>query len=162
MTVGAIVISAACISAFTVGTPTQQKRNLKVLPKDISHDSLHMIMDHFKLALGVKCDFCHARSASNPDRLDFSSDDKPEKEIARKMMIMTNDINQKYMNFSDDTLKGEAISCITCHRGDPHPEVNYPSDHQEGNGGPVFMSSPNGGGGAGHAGSAGGAGGRAN
>jgi hypothetical protein len=126
LTVGAIVLTAACITAFTAGTPPQQhKHNFKVLPQDITHDSLEMIMDHFKMALGVKCGFCHAQSTTNPGHLDFSSDDKPEKEIARKMMVMTSDINQKYMRFNDDSTKGEAVSCITCHRGDPHPEVKY-------------------------------------
>ncbi|HTJ11524.1 MAG TPA: c-type cytochrome [Dinghuibacter sp.] len=121
----ALVLTAVCVSAFTLRAPQQHKRNLKVLPENISRDSLDMIMDHFKMALGVKCGFCHAQSTTNPGHLDFASDDKPEKEIARKMMIMTNDINQKYMRFNDDTTKGEAVSCITCHRGDPHPEVKY-------------------------------------
>jgi hypothetical protein len=127
----ALVLTAACISAFTNGGSRQQKRNLKVLPANISRDSLDMIMDHFKMALGVKCGFCHAQSTTNPGHLDFSSDDKPEKEVARKMMIMTNDINQKYMRFNDDTTKGEAVSCITCHRGDPHPEVKYDEHPQQ-------------------------------
>lgn len=123
--VAVLVLTAVGISAFTAGTPPQQHHNFKVLPQDISRDSLGMIMDHFKMALGVKCGFCHAQSTTNPGHLDFASDDKPEKEIARKMMVMTNDINQKYMRFNDDTTKGEAVSCITCHRGDPHPEVKY-------------------------------------
>lgn len=145
LTVGAIVLTAACISAFTSNTnPQQHKRNLKVLPQDISRDSLDMIMDHFKMALGVKCGFCHAQSTTNPGHLDFSSDDKPEKEIARKMMIMTNDINQKYMRFNDDTTKGEAVSCITCHRGDPHPEVKYEEHPQGGPGGPDSPKGPGG------------------
>jgi hypothetical protein len=137
---GAIVVTAACISAFSTGGPQQHKRNLKVLPENISRDSLDMIMDHFKLALGVKCGFCHAQSTTNPGRLDFASDDKPEKEVARKMMIMTGDINQKYMRFNDDTAKAEeAVSCITCHRGDPHPEVKYP---EENHGGPDTPKGP--------------------
>jgi hypothetical protein len=130
LTVGAIVLTAACISAFSGGIQ-QHKHNFKVLPQDISRDSLDMIMDHFKLALGVKCGFCHAQSTTNPGHLDFASDDKPEKEVARKMMVMTNDINRKYMRFNDDTTnREEAVSCITCHRGDPHPEAKY--DHPQG------------------------------
>lgn len=127
------MICAAVISAFTTGTPPQQKRNLKVLPQDISRDSLSMIMDHFKIALGVHCNYCHAQSTTNPGRLDFASDDKPEKEIARKMLTMTNDINDRFRSFSQDSTKGEAVSCITCHRGDAHPEVSYPErGHAEG------------------------------
>lgn len=130
---GAIVICAACISAMTPAAPPQQKRNLKVLPQDISRDSLSMIMDHFKVALGVRCNYCHAQSATNPGHLDFASDDKPEKEIARKMLSMTNDINQRFRSFNQDSTGNEAVSCITCHRGDTHPEVSYPEHgHSEG------------------------------
>jgi hypothetical protein len=101
------------------------KRNLKVLPKDISHDDLEKVMDTWKAALGVKCNFCHAPSKdSTSRRLDFASDAKPEKDIARHMFRMTAKINKKYFSFEKDD-KGAtipAISCITCHRGSPHPD----------------------------------------
>jgi hypothetical protein len=104
----------------------QHHHNFKVLPQDITKDSLDTIMDHFKMALGVKCGFCHARSATGG--MDMASDDKPEKEIARKMMIMTANINQYMRSLSGDSTQAwEAVTCITCHRGDPHPEVNYDS-----------------------------------
>ena len=101
------------------------KRNLKVLPKDISHDDLEKVMDTWKAALGVKCNFCHSPSKdSTSRRLDFASDAKPEKDIARHMFRMTAKINKKYFSFEKDD-KGAtipAISCITCHRGSPHPD----------------------------------------
>lgn len=102
-----------------------KERNLQVLPRDISDHALDSIMDTYKYALGVKCNFCHARNASN-DKLDFASDAKPEKEIARNMMRMTMDINKKYFNFNNlqDNDMIEAVSCKTCHRGEPHPAVN--------------------------------------
>src|SRR5690606_23342798 len=37
-------------------------KNLKVLPKDISKDSLDHLMKGYTLALGVKCNYCHAPS----------------------------------------------------------------------------------------------------
>lgn len=101
------------------------KRNLKVLPKDISKDDLDKVMDTWKAALGVKCNFCHAPSKdSTSRRLDFASDAKPEKDIARHMFRMTAKINKKYFSFEKDD-KGAtipAISCVTCHRGSPHPD----------------------------------------
>ncbi len=101
------------------------KRNLKVLPKDISHDDLDKVMDTWKAALGVKCNFCHAPSKDSTSRkLDFASDAKPEKDIARHMFRMTAKINKKYFSFEKDD-KGAtipAISCVTCHRGSPHPD----------------------------------------
>lgn len=101
-----------------------RKMNLKVLPKNISHEELGKIMDEWKTALGVKCNFCHAPSAdSTSHRLDFASDAKPEKEVARHMFKMTAKINKKYFNFNKDE-KGALIptvSCMTCHHGSPHP-----------------------------------------
>ena len=100
-------------------------KNLKVLPKNISHDDLEKVMDGWKAALGVKCNFCHAPSAdSTSHHLDFASDAKPEKNIARHMYKMTGRINKKYFSFNKDD-KGAvipAISCVTCHRGSPHPD----------------------------------------
>ena len=101
-----------------------QERNLKVLPKNISNEKLDSIMMSFEKALGVKCDFCHSKTKNDPEKFDHASDAKPEKEIARKMMIMTNEINKKYFNFNniEDPEIIQSVLCITCHRGEPHPE----------------------------------------
>jgi hypothetical protein len=102
------------------------KMNLKVLPKNISHQDLMKAMDAWKEALGVNCGFCYAPSAdANSHRMDFASDAKPEKGIARSMFKMTAKINKKYFSFDKDD-KGAmipAISCMTCHRGSAHPET---------------------------------------
>ena len=111
--------------AATRPLDSKPKRNLKVLPKDISHEDLDKVMDSWKAALGVKCNFCHAPSADSTNHhLDFSSDAKPEKEIARHMFKMTAKINKKYFSFNKDD-KGAtvpAVSCVTCHHGSPHPD----------------------------------------
>lgn len=97
-------------------------KNLQVLPKDISKDSLGKIMDGFKTALGVKCSFCHVFDTSTR-RPDFASDAKEEKGVARYMMKMTAGINSTYFNFEKserpDTIS--VVRCITCHHGSPHP-----------------------------------------
>ena len=118
----------ACISIFVsliaAGLPAQNKfKNLKVLPKNISEDELFKMMDHFKLSLGVVCNYCHAKEAGTDD-LDFVTDKKPEKEIARKMMLMTTDINKKYFDFNKKPSTIQAVSCVTCHRGLPRPEID--------------------------------------
>lgn len=102
----------------------QPKRNLKVLPKNISHEELDAVMDEFKEALGVKCNFCHAARKDDPKKLDFASDEKGEKEIARDMMRMTGKINKKYFKFKPgaDKTVVPPITCKTCHNGKPHPE----------------------------------------
>jgi hypothetical protein len=108
-------------------------KNLKVLPKHISHEDLGKIMGEWKNALGVKCGFCHAPMADTTSHhLDFASDAKPEKNTARHMYRMTAKINKKYFSFDKDD-KGNAIpaiACMTCHRGNAHPEG---SPHPEGN-----------------------------
>jgi hypothetical protein len=70
-------------------------QNLKVLPKDISKHDLDSVMHFFTASLGVKCNFCHVRNEAEK-KMDFASDEKPEKQIARKMMLMSIDINRNY------------------------------------------------------------------
>ncbi|PWT96379.1 MAG: c-type cytochrome [Bacteroidetes bacterium] len=125
-----LIISTALLAViiFSVAATAPDKppkRNLKVLPKNISHDDLSKVMDNFKAALGVRCDFCHAKSATDANKLDFASDAKEEKETARHMMKMTAKINKKYFNFNKPEAGQEpmlAVTCVTCHRGNPHPE----------------------------------------
>ncbi len=99
-------------------------KNLKVLPKDISHEDLDKVMDGFKAALGVKCNFCHAQSKDTASHhLDFASDEKPEKSTARDMMRMTKKINKKFFNYKNDGTAVPPVACMTCHRGSAHPEL---------------------------------------
>jgi hypothetical protein len=123
--VALFALTAIGMSAMRPLDDKPPKRNLKVLHKDISHDQLDSTMDSWKAALGVKCNFCHSPSAdSSNHHLDFASDAKPEKNIARHMFTMAAKINKKYFNFDKDD-KGimiPAITCMTCHRGSPHPD----------------------------------------
>jgi len=107
-------------------------KNLKVLPKDISHHELDSIMDNFKMALGVKCDFCHARSKDNPKRLDFASDEKEYKLVARDMMKMTNKINKKYFKEHEGNDEIAAIQCATCHNGNKKPTLELKAQKKGG------------------------------
>ncbi|MEO8150588.1 MAG: c-type cytochrome [Bacteroidia bacterium] len=100
-------------------------KNLKVLPKDISKEKLDSVMDHFAVSLGVKCSFCHAANADTTNRhLDFASDKKEEKNIARKMFQMTAYLNANYFNeeHSDQPDTIHAIVCYTCHHGTKEPD----------------------------------------
>jgi hypothetical protein len=98
--------------------------NLKVLPKNISSKDLQKIMvDDFEDALGVSCNFCHA-SDKNTGKLDFASDEKPEKEIARSMMRMTIGINKKYFKIKHPMIGSPELTatCNTCHNGVAFPD----------------------------------------
>lgn len=100
--------------------------NLKVLPQDISKDSLMNLMEGYTTALAVKCNYCHVPRKDNPEKLDFASDDKIEKEIARGMITMTQEINEKYFkpHFPDPKPEKVAVvNCVLCHRGTSNPEL---------------------------------------
>jgi hypothetical protein len=98
--------------------------NLKVLPANISSRVLQGIMtDDFEDGLGVSCGFCHA-AGKDGHGLDFASDAKPEKEVARAMMRMTLGVNKKFFKVRHPVLgsSGLTITCITCHKGQAFPE----------------------------------------
>ena len=71
-------------------------------------------MDVFTQALGVQCGYCHVQGA-------FDSDDKPQKNMARMMLTMSREINER---FGDGKLH---VRCYTCHRGSPEPLTAPPA-----------------------------------
>ena len=118
-------ISVAAIADATISKSEDEKYvNLKVLPKNISSKDLQKIMvDDFEDGLGVACNFCHAANKTT-GQLDFASDAKPEKEIARSMMRMTMGINKIYFKIKHPMLGATTltISCNTCHNGVAFPD----------------------------------------
>jgi hypothetical protein len=117
------IISAALIKP---GSSKNDYTNLQVLPKDITPKELQRIMvDEFEDGLGVGCNFCHAQEKGSL-HLDYASDAKPEKEIARAMMGMTMDINKKYFAVEQPIIGDSLmmISCYNCHHGTAHPGLN--------------------------------------
>lgn len=99
--------------------------NLKVLPKDITKDSLMGLMKNYETSLGVNCTYCHMPSKTDPTKLDFANDAKIEKEIARGMIMMTNEINEKHFKpYFPDPKPNQVhvVNCVMCHRGTPNPE----------------------------------------
>lgn len=119
---GAVILASA---ASPEKAGRGQYENLKVLPKDISSKELQGIMtDDFEDGLGVSCGFCHAPAAGGHG-LDFASDAKPEKEIARTMMRMTIALNKKYFKVKHPLLGSAMLTmtCVTCHKGQAFPEA---------------------------------------
>jgi len=103
--------------------PMPRPTNLQVLPKDISSPDLMALMRGYTKALGVECEFCHAQDQQT-HRLNFASDAKPDKAIARTMISMTQEINGKYLskvNDPDATAADKTVTCGTCHRGNTMP-----------------------------------------
>jgi hypothetical protein len=121
-----VLLALAAFVLFGVAAVKQPQndkfKNLQVLPKNISEDSLNKLMDYYSLSLKVDCKYCHVHD-KKADTLIFDKDDKPEKEITRNMMRMTADLNAKYFHFNEDVPVSEvqAVTCFTCHRGEPMP-----------------------------------------
>ena len=123
------VLAVALLMAVAVSVaaqqPSGQAKNLKVLPKDMSHEDIVKIMGGFTRALGVRCGYCHVGEPGKPMRpQDFALDDKPTKLKARVMMQMTQDLNDKYLstltNRADPPIR---VQCATCHHGVAQPRM---------------------------------------
>ena len=118
-----VVVVSSATSATLNKTPDVHYTNLKVLPKNISSRDLQgILVDDFEDGLGVTCGFCHS-NAEGGHGLDYASDKKPEKEIAREMMRMTLGINRKYFKVKHPLIGNSklTVSCMTCHNGTAFP-----------------------------------------
>ena len=114
------VITGAGLDSLSLASPAdsdpaaQEKpaeqvyRNIQAL-KGVPASQLQQVMALFTGSLGVRCNYCH----TNP----FEKDDKPAKQTARGMIKMVFDLNRA--NFDGRS----AITCYTCHRGQPKPDT---------------------------------------
>ncbi|MGD0902161.1 MAG: c-type cytochrome [Terracidiphilus sp.] len=120
--------------------------NLKVLPKNLSGQQVHEIMERWEGSLGVHCSTCHTADPNNigPNgrpRLNFADDSKAQKATARLMYKMTEDINGNYVIMVENSTP---VTCGTCHRGhlDPEPFVIPPDEHDHDHEGPRPAQGP--------------------
>ena len=101
---------------------TGEFHNLQIFPQNITHDELIANMRGFAKALGTRCDHCHAANPpGSAEQLDFASDAKPEKNVARAMMRMVHGDNFEYL--AKVNPHGQMITCNTCHRGHTVPDT---------------------------------------
>jgi hypothetical protein len=123
---GLFVFTVAGIAATKPSDNDKHYKNLKVLSKDISSEQLERVMYAFERQLGVTCLYCHVNTKNIvPERVDFASDEKNEKKVAREMLKMTMKINKKYFNITIDKklFAKPVVWCKTCHRGYPVPHI---------------------------------------
>src|SRR5215510_1375042 len=89
---GIALISAISLSAAPARThaqPAEKPKNLKVLPADLSRDSVVKLMRFIVASgLGVTCSYCHGAPNVPFDSIDFASDERPTKRTAREMLRM--------------------------------------------------------------------------
>ena len=135
LTLGAIAITTlattGAVKIAALQSPFKPPSNLRVLPKDTTLGTLIPLMKSFTSALGVRCQYCHTYTGSDPNALenfDFPNDDKPAKATARKMLTMLNSINTDFLkDVGEARPAGELkVSCYTCHRGERKPAVEAP------------------------------------
>jgi photosynthetic reaction center cytochrome c subunit len=101
-------------------TAEQAYKNIQVL-QGLPASQVVPTMRVFAAALGVRCGFCHVDS-------DQSSDMKPEKVTARKMVAMMIEINKANFNAR------QQVTCFTCHNGHNDPQnmaANLPAAEME-------------------------------
>lgn len=117
----ASAFTIACAAAPVAAQIPDEFTNLEVLPKDISKDELVGIMRSFAGGLGVRCNHCHVgESPTDLKGMDFASNEKEEKRIARAMMGMVSEINGTLIPKAGIENPIE-VSCMTCHHGVPRP-----------------------------------------
>jgi hypothetical protein len=100
--------AAAQVSPANEGkTAEQVYKNIKALtgtPANELNQSMHLM----KGAVGLDCIDCHIER-------EWEKDVKPAKEVARKMIVMMNDINTRQFGGK------QVVTCNTCHNGRPIP-----------------------------------------
>lgn len=141
------VLAAALFLAFVATAqqpvaPSPSRRphpaptNLQVLPKTLTGEQVHDIMEKWEAELGTECSTCHTADPKNlapngKPRLNFADDSKPEKATARLMFRMVEAINTQYVSKVDNS--GDPVTCGTCHRGHlgPQPFVAPPESDRD-------------------------------
>ena len=113
------------LSSFPQGaqaekTVDQTRKNIQVL-KGLPDSQLFLVMNFVAASLGEQCNFCHVQQGKDPKtgftKWVWESDDKPEKQTARRMMQMV--LSIKANNKVD--FRENEVTCYTCHRGQRQP-----------------------------------------
>ena len=123
---GKVLMVGVMVLGWPLGVMGQRggeaPKNLKVLPADMDGRAVRDVMGQFTHALDVGCSHCHATDKENARRLDYASDDKPMKEVAREMMRMTQAINQTHLPKTGRSALAK-VTCETCHHNSPVPKT---------------------------------------
>lgn len=79
-------------------------------------------MQEIARGLGVGCPYCHVASVPGQST-DFRSDDNPKKPIARQMIAMVKEINERVAAATGKAAGAvPRVTCVNCHRGVPVPQ----------------------------------------
>ena len=131
ISVSACLLLTLAVSSLSPQTAAAQRfewpekaENLKVLPEDFPPQRLRAVMTGFTRALGVRCSHCHVGEEGQPlSSFDFASDDNPKKDVARAMLEMLGEINERLESIDKTGPNAVNMWCHTCHRGVPRPHT---------------------------------------
>jgi hypothetical protein len=101
--------------------PPDSLINTRVIPKSTPVSQVVGQMRNFTSELGVRCVFCHVGEEGPLERVDFASDEKRVKLVARQMMLMVQEINRRLDSLPGRPTPAVAVTCGTCHRGASRP-----------------------------------------
>ena len=124
-----VQIAATSLMVFVTGVANadmfDNAKNLQVLPESTTAVELRTLMREVAMGTGNRCSACHVGEVeADLSTYDFSLDDKDKKHKARKMIQMTQDINEALAAaFPDANEPLVAVTCATCHRGQTKPEM---------------------------------------
>ena len=108
--------------------PPPEPKNLQVLPKTMTTAQVLPIMRNFSAALGTNCGYCHVWTGPGLPTNDYAADTKPTKEVARHMMRMATEFNDKLAaNIKKPADQLTRVQCMTCHRGAAIPTLPPPA-----------------------------------
>jgi hypothetical protein len=119
------ILAGAAVSIAALGAGAAERdlgtgyqlENVEVLDPGMGLREARRSMIEFNRALGVQCRDCHVLR-------DFPSDEKPLKLVAREMMKMTRDINERWFPDRDPPV----VTCATCHQGRRVPAAEVLED----------------------------------
>ncbi|HEX9562458.1 MAG TPA: c-type cytochrome [Gemmatimonadaceae bacterium] len=122
--IGALVLfcSAAAGAQAPGKWPPDSLINTQVIPRTTSVTQVWGSMRNIAGSLGVSCTYCHVGAERAPlAEVDFISDEKLTKLVARQMMRMVQEINQRLDTLPARSAAPLAVTCATCHRGVSRP-----------------------------------------
>lgn len=103
--IGLAVMLDAPHRCFAQGEEAVGEPKNLLIHKGMSRKDLVTLMKGYAKDLGVKCSFCHEK--------DYASDANEHKGMAREMIKMLAELNEKYPVFE------KKATCYMCHHGQP-------------------------------------------
>lgn len=88
-------------------------KNLQVIEGKSGKELRDFMKSNIASGIGEKCNFCH-------NMKDYASDENKNKQVAREMMKMVNEINTQVAAINRSTMKKskpQTVTCYTCHAG---------------------------------------------